>query len=279
MDLALLPPAATTDPDFLRLWLATTNSPNTRRAYELEIRRISAAVPKPLRLVSLGDLIEYRESLTTKANTQNRTMTAIKSLLSFGHKTGYLPFNVGAALKLRPDKNTLAERILEESEVARLIDRTEGRNHVILKLFYASGIRVSELCALKWKDAVPRAEAGQITVFGKGGKTRAVLLKPKTWKLLDAMREGPDDPVFRSQKKGHLDPSQVRRIIGKAAREAGLSQKVSPHWLRHAHASHALERGARINLVQVTLGHASVATTGKYLHARPTESSGLYLPD
>jgi len=65
--------------------------------------------------------------------------------------------------------------------------------------------------------------------------------------------------------------------VRKAARDAGILADVSPHFLRHAHASHALDRGAPIHLVQATLGHASVATTGKYLHARPTESSGKYL--
>jgi integrase/recombinase XerD len=88
----------------------------------------------------------------------------------------------------------------------------------------------------------------------------------------------PEDPVFKSQLGGALDPSAVRRIVYAAAKRAGLEAKVSPHWFRHAHASHALDRGAPIHLVQATLGHSSVATTGWYLHARPTESSGKYLP-
>jgi integrase/recombinase XerD len=65
--------------------------------------------------------------------------------------------------------------------------------------------------------------------------------------------------------------------VGAAAQRAGFEGKVSPHWLRHAHATHALERGAPIHLVQATLGHTSVATTGRYLHARPTDSSARYL--
>jgi site-specific recombinase XerD len=62
-----------------------------------------------------------------------------------------------------------------------------------------------------------------------------------------------------------------------AARRAGIAVPVSPHWLRHAHASHALDRGAPIHLVQATLGHANINTTGRYLHARPTESSSGFL--
>jgi site-specific recombinase XerD len=65
--------------------------------------------------------------------------------------------------------------------------------------------------------------------------------------------------------------------VRRAAQRAGVEGVVSPHWLRHAHATHALERGAPIHLVAATLGHASVATTGIYLHARPTDSSARYL--
>jgi integrase/recombinase XerD len=146
---------------------------------------------------------------------------------------------------------------------------------------YAAGLRVSEVCGLKWRDAQEREEgAGQITVYGKGGKTRGVLLSAETWAELIALKgEGEaDSPVFVSRKrKGHLHPSQVKRIIKAAAERAGIEAPVSPHWLRHAHASHALDRGAPIHLVQTTLGHASVATTGRYLHARPDDSSAKYL--
>jgi len=87
-----------------------------------------------------------------------------------------------------------------------------------------------------------------------------------------------DGPVFRSRKRGHLCPTQIWRIVRRAAKRAGILKAVSTHWLRHAHASHALDRGAPISLVQSTLGHSSVATTGRYLHARPNDSSSKYLP-
>ena len=116
---------------------------------------------------------------------------------------------------------------------------------------------MSELCTLRWRDTRPRAEAGQVTLFGKGGKTRTVLLTAATWRELQAARgdAGPDDPVFVSQKGGPLSPVQVWRIVRAAARRAGIAGDVSPHWLRHAHASHALDRGAPVHLVQATLGH------------------------
>lgn len=278
-------PSGENDAAFVELWLGTKVSVHTRRAYRSEMDRFRQAMDKPLAWVTMADLQAYAAQLGQgghKPATQNRALTAIKSLLSFGQETGYLPFNVGAAVKLRPNPDGLAQRILEESEVAKLIDQAPpGRDRLLLRLLYMSGIRVSELAQLKWCDLMPRAEAGQITVFGKGGKTRAILLKPKTWTALLAFRgeAGAVAPVFRSQKGGSLDVSQIRRIVYAAAKRAGLPKKVSPHWLRHAHASHALDRSAPIHLVQATLGHASVSTTGRYLHARPTESSSLYLPE
>jgi integrase/recombinase XerD len=274
------------DGKLVELWLSMKTSRHTRRAYAAEAAGFLEFVHKPLAWVTLMDLQAWSGHLgqgSLKPASQNRALTAIKSLLSFAQETGYLPYNVGAAVKLQPNRDGLAQRILEESEVARLIEAAPaGRNRVLLKLLYVSGVRVSEVCGLKWCDAFARQPGGQITVFGKGGKTRTVLLKPKVWEQLLSIRGNAQatDPIFPSRKGGgELDVSQVRRIVYAAARQAGLVQKVSPHWMRHAHASHALDRSAPIHLVQATLGHASVSTTGRYLHARPTESSSFYLPD
>lgn len=291
--LAVVPPSGlgaahdgSQDLYLVELWLSMKTSLHTRRAYAADVTGFRAFTNKPLAWVTLTDLQAWADRLgegSLKPASQNRALTAVKSLLSFAQQTGYLPFNVGAAVKLRPNRDGLAQRILEESEVARLIEAAPpGRNRVLLKLLYVSGIRVSEVCGLKWCDALARPQGGQITVFGKGGKTRTVLLKPKVWQqLLSIKREAKAaDPIFPSRKGARaLDVSQVRRIVYAAAKKAGLEQKVSPHWMRHAHASHALDRNAPIHLVQTTLGHASVSTTGRYLHARPTESSSFYLPD
>jgi len=290
LELPVPAPSGQNDLALLEIWLHTKVSSHSRRAYRFELSRFLPFVAKPLAAVSLSDLQNFARWLDTqglKPASQNRAFAAIKSLFSFGQTTGYLPFNVGAALQLRPNRDGLAQRILAESDVARLIERTpDGRDQVILRLLYASGARVSELAQLKWCDTMERTQegrelAGQISVFGKGGKTRTILLKPRTWVLLMGLRGGAlaTDPVFRSQKGGHLDVSQLRRIVYAARKRAGLEQNVSPHWMRHAHASHALDRGAPIHLVQTTLGHSSVSTTGRYLHAKPGASSGEYLPD
>jgi integrase/recombinase XerD len=134
---------------------------------------------------------------------------------------------------------------------------------------------------LRWRDLTARDDAGQITVFGKGGKTRVVLLPAGLWRRIDAQRgdAGPDDPVFASRQGGALDASRVHRIVKAAAKRAGLSEAVSAHWLRHAHVSHSLDRGAPVHVVRATVGHASLETTTRYSHARPGDSSARYLAE
>src|SRR5262249_40965190 len=153
------------------------------------------------------------------------------------------PVNVGAPVRVPARRETLAERIVDEGCVHRMLAlEPSRRNRAMLRLAYAAGLRVSELVGLRWRDVVERGEAGQVTVLGKGAKTRPVLLSAATWAELAALRgaAGADAPVFRSRRGGHLDPAQAWRIVRAAAARAGLAAPVSPHWLRHAHASHAL---------------------------------------
>lgn len=296
VDCATNPPAiltrqATSDAHLIDLWLHN-RSDHTQRAYRADADRFLLQVGHPLQAVTLGELQDFADSLAgLKASSRVRTLAAVKSLLAFGHRLGYLPFDVGRALKLPARREGLAARILEEADVQRMLAlETHPRNRVLLRLLYASGIRVAELCALRWRDVRPRADraegAGQISVWGKGAKERTILLPASVYQDLLALRPrdgrdggaSDDVPVFRSRKGGGpLDTSQVLRVVRAAAARAGIVAKVSPHWLRHSHATHALERQAPIHLVAATLGHSSVATTGKYLHARPSDSSARYL--
>jgi site-specific recombinase XerD len=275
---SLFVPADTTDEQLVELWLHG-KSPHTQRAYRTEAERFLNFVARPLRMVTLVDLQAYADSLEGAPATRIRALAAVKSLLTFGQRTGFLVLNVGAALKLPPRKDTLAERILDEADVHTLLAREPvHRNRVLLRLLYRAGLRVSEIASLSWRDLHTRDDGGQVTVFGKGGKTRTVLLPADVWRDLVSLRGDAslEDPVFRSRRGRHMDPSAIFRLVQHAAKRADLEVKISPHWLRHAHATHALERGAPIHLVQATLGHASVATTGRYLHARPTDSSARY---
>ncbi|MGF3026923.1 tyrosine-type recombinase/integrase [Methylobacterium aquaticum] len=279
-------PQADTDQGLVEIWVKRHRSDHTRRNYQAQADRFLAFVGKPLRQVRIGDVQAFAASLEEMAPaTRANIIAAVKSLLTFGQEVGYLQFNVGKAVKAPPVKNTLAERIMSQGDTLRMIALEPGlRNRTMLTLLYGGGLRLSEARGLRWRDVSERdGGAGQITVYGKGGKTRVVLLSPDTWRLLAGLRASsaaPEDanaPLFPSREGGLLDQSQLHRIVKAAAARAGLSAEVSAHWLRHAHASHALDRGAPIHLVQATLGHASVSTTGRYLHARPSESSARFL--
>ena len=273
---------ADTDTTLLALWLHG-RPVATQRAYRADALAFLAFAQQELRACTLGDLQRYADQLAAEGQapgSRAHRLAAVKSLCSFAHRLGYLPFDVGRPVRLPTRKNTLAERILPEADVQRILALEPGnRNRVLLRLLYAAGLRVSELCALCWRDVQPRdAGAGQVVVYGKGGKTRTVLLSAATGRELESLGRGaPEAPVFRSRKGGALTPAQVWRIVRAAAARAGIAAAVSPHWLRHAHASHALDRGAPVHLVSSTLGHADLRTTSAYTHARPGDSSARYL--
>ncbi|MBV6489828.1 MAG: Tyrosine recombinase XerC [Fimbriimonadaceae bacterium] len=278
---AKTPAQASTDDEVIRLWLYGRPL-NTERAYLREVERFRNFVQKSLRTVTLGDVQAFADSICEmKSSSVARALAAIKSLMSFAHEIGYVQFNTGTALRLPTVRNRRAERILTEEQVMRMLALTKTpRDHALLRLAYASALRISELASLSWSDLTERGDAGQVSVMAKGGKTHTVLLSVGTWCELVALRKPdsqPDSPVFGSRKGNRLSKAQIHRVVVAAAQRAGIASKVSMHWMRHAHASHALDRGAPIHLVSQTLNHSNLATTSVYVHARPTESSGKYL--
>jgi len=293
-----LPPGAT-DEVVIAMWLAQRPA-STTEVYTRDIAALAAFTGHtPLQELNLLQLQQFAASLTPLAEaTQARKISAVKSLLTFCHKAGYTTFNVGAALRAPKVEDHLAARIMSEAEVLRIIAlETDPRNRALLYLLYAAGARVSEACALTWQDVGDGKVKGhgQVHFFGKGRKSREVLIKPAAYAaLLEIRGNDPMGIVFQSRKKsngGRLDRSQVNRIVEEAAIRAGVEvyretnkegevvirSRVSPHWFRHAHGSHSLDRGAPVTLVRDTLGHKSLTTTNKYSHARPDASSGTFL--
>ena len=213
---------------------------------------------------------DYLDSLPLRPGSRHRILSGLKSFFAFAHELELLPANVARPLRMLAGKDTLNERILTEDEVDRLIEACAlPRDRLIAGILYYCGLRVSELVNLTRADLSSRGNAGQLTVMGKGNKTRAVLLPDFLWAELTAWISG-GDFIFV------VSASQVCRII-RAPPGAGISKPVSPHWLRHCHCSHALERGADLSLIQATVGHENVATTSRYLHARPERSSSSFL--
>lgn len=278
---------AETDQQLISSWLQTkaTRSPETWRAYDRNQGLFLSFVAKPLRTVTVEDMHAFRNSLspTYGRESQRQILASVKSLLRYGHGIGYLPFDVGKAVQIGQAKDTLGERLIDEQTVSEMIAlEANPRNKLLVRLTYASGGRVSEVIALKWRDLQPNGDGGQVTLYGKGGKTRHVKIPAKLWTDLNRATAGDDDPVFVSRKKqtnreGHLTATQAWRIVKAAARRVDPELKVSPHWLRHAHATHALRRGADLTIIQATLGHKDFRTTQRYAKVNPQESSSDYL--
>jgi integrase/recombinase XerD len=275
--------ATSPDDQLVALWLHDY-SPHTQAAYTTAVAAFRRGYDAPLAQVTLADLQAFADQLDDGGlapASRRLRLTALKSLLSFGNRIGILPVNVGAAVKVQAGRSRLAERILTEQLVQKLLVlETNPRNHALLRLLYASGLRVSEATGLCWRDLSPAGDAGIVTVWGKGSKERAVRLPASVFAELLSVRDagaGDDTVIFSGKNGGQLHRTTVERIVTRAARRAGIDKNVSPHWLRHALASHALDRGAPIHVVQATLGHSSLATTSKYSHARPGDSAGLYV--
>ncbi len=290
-DLTIYTPAqhinhgATSDWHLVQLWLHGRPI-NTARAYEREAKRfLSFLQGKPMLEVTLTDVQAFADSLCGKASSRARSLSAVKSILSFGHRLGYLPFDVGAVVKLPKVENTISERILSREQCQGMIALERNpRNHAILRLLYYTGCRVAELTGLCWRNIRFEDDRLYIAIFGKGGKSRTVSISDELGKglheelLAIALTDYTSDrAVFLSRAGGALTTRQVQRIVQNAAWRTGIKLSVSPHFLRHSHATHSLNSGAPIHVVQATLGHSSTATTGKYLHARPTDSSANYL--
>ncbi len=280
-------PSASQDQLFIRSWLLG-RSENTKRAYQRIAQLFLDWVsPTPFGDLSLAQVQGFIETLDASGRAKRAMgVSALKSLYSFAHRSGYVKANFGAFLKGVPVHHKLSERYLTEAEVQAMMKACKTPiESALMQILYRTGVRVSEAVGIRWQNIKKRPDgSGQIQIIGKGDKLRIIHASAGVIHGLFAIKEKSQkswDFVFVSPESqgAKLTDRTVRNIIARLAARAGILKKVSPHWLRHAHASHALDRGAPLHLVQSTLGHASIATTGRYLHARPSESSGKYLPE
>jgi len=268
---------ATSDSHLVQLWLAGRPS-NTAAAYSRDADSFLGFLESEaicLQDAKVDHVVRYVETLTGAPATVARKVRSLKSLLTYAHRTGYTVFNVGKVLRAPSIPNRLHERILTEETVKALIQAAApGRDRLLIALLYYAGSRITETLGLSWKDLGP----GNATFHGKGGKTRTVAIPEDLIAELRKLRwadDTNDSAVFKSSWGNRLCRREGCRVVHEAADAIG--EKASPHWLRHAHASHSLDHGAPIHLLQACLGHSSVATTSKYLHVRPNEGTSQFL--
>jgi integrase/recombinase XerD len=189
-------------------------------------------------------------------------------------------------LEMDPAEPLLAPRAemslpetLDRSEVSRLLDSIDvsqplgRRDRAILELFYSSGLRLSELCKVRLETL--DFDQGFFRITGKGGKTRLVRVGTKALQALTdyLANERPNlvtrktgSHVFISVRGTALSPDRVRQIVKERAALAGIEHNVYPHLLRHSFATHLLEGGADLRVIQELLGHADISTTQIYTH-------------
>ena len=279
--------SATTDRQLVDSWLAGLRSPHTRRNFETTALRFLAALTIPLRRATVEHVRTALETVTANLGpaSTRQAVLRVKSLLSYGHKLGYLPFNAGVVIRVGTATQSVAKRIVSEVEIGLLVRAADTRrDRIMIEVGYAGGLRVSELVGLNWGDVIElQHRRVQLSIMGKGGKVRQVLLPDVVSRSLLALRESlptlsQNTPVFVSRKTGgRLTERAINFMLRRTAERAGVNPRLSAHWLRHAHASHALDHDATLAEVQATLGHGNIATTSAYLHARPDTSSGLRL--
>jgi integrase/recombinase XerD len=269
------------DSKVIALFVNTKRSSNTKVQYVHSISLLLATVGKGMREVTMEDAVAYHHQLQGKYDSLHSIKLHInvaKALFGFALAINYLRTNVFAVIKPDATPEVTHKRILTEEQVLALIAAPKkNRDKLMLRLLYAAGLRASELCALTWEALQSN---GVLWISnGKGQKERFITLSDSMVAKLTAFRDSAQSnaPMFVSQKGGKLDESQLHRIVKAAAVSAGLSGDASAHWLRHSHASHSLDRGATLVSVRDTLGHASIATTNKYLHSKRQDSSALHL--
>ncbi len=264
-------------------------------AYLQDERRYSPATLHKYR-EELNGLCEYMQS---HALTRWRDLRGeqVQALIAAGHRRGLEPATLRARLSAwrsffkylarhgevgvnpaagvrSPKVPRKLPQVLDVDQVAALVE-IEGdepdtvRDRALLELLYSSGLRVSELCNVRWCD-LDLDEGMLRVVSGKGGKTRIVPVGSRAIAALNALREQdrpePDDPLLRGRTGRPITPGAVRARIRRRAKEQGMWQRVYPHLLRHSCASHLLESSGDLRAVQELLGHADIGTTQIYTH-------------
>lgn len=275
---------------------------NTTEAYARDLRRFGAfllqrEVDDWSRLSSelIQDYLVEQSQFGHRETTIARRVIALRMWLRWLHTTRQIAQDVTPLVEL-PKKWQRLPVALPLNRATELVTSPAPehplglRDRAILELFYACGLRASELCGLRLGDV--NLAASYVRCFGKGRKervtplgrhARAALvtyiqkLRPKLadrgaqhgyWQLPMTRAEQANMPLFLSRCGGPMDRTSVWRLVRREAKRRGITGKVSPHTLRHSFATHMLEGGADLRVIQELLGHADIGTTQIYTHVQ-----------
>ncbi|MBF8263294.1 MAG: Tyrosine recombinase XerC [Parachlamydiales bacterium] len=203
-----------------------------------------------------------------------RTLVAVKVFYRFLKKEGLAPIDLGRYFET-PKMWQLIPEVMTMSEVDQLLAQPQtddfigSRDKAILELLYATGMRVSEMCSLRINDL----SDSFVKVKGKGRKERLIPVGRRAIEAIDhylihfrGKVDDPDAPLFISQKGKRIHRISVWSRIRSYAKSAQIDKAISPHTLRHSFATHLLENGADLRLIQDMLGHEDIGTTDRYTH-------------
>jgi integrase/recombinase XerD len=275
--------------DFLALERGSAD--RTREAYRGDLERfatfaLAKAVRRPQDVDArlLRAFVFHLKDLGLAPASIRRTASALRTYFGFLLSEEVVSVDPSERLELPSRWRTLPE-VLSVEEVRRLLgaptmdDPLYFRDHAMLELAYAAGLRVSEWISIAVKDVV--SAEGLVRVFGKGGKERLVPigrlaltavviylreLRPRLLGSRESTSGGGKGVLFLSARGEPLTRMGAWKILRKYAERAGLTKAVSPHTLRHSFATHLLEGGADLRAVQEMLGHADISTTQVYTH-------------
>ena len=242
-------------------------SPNTLKAYESDIRLFFRDRDE-LGEVGEEDLFAFLERINSEGYHQNsicRICVSLKLFLRYLQREGRIKKNV-SELWEGPKLREVLPTVLSEGEINLMLESAEELlDRAVLEFLYATGIRVSELCSLNLFDVGDSL----VRVKGKGGKERIVPIAARTIEVLDLYlieRKKEFTPLFVTRLGKRIHRQFVWALVKHYADKAGIQKNVSPHTLRHSYATHLLDNGADLRIIQELLGHSSISTTDRYTH-------------
>jgi integrase/recombinase XerC len=275
--------------EFLRyLELEKGVSAHTLRAYRKDLTDFIAHVntePEKIDMLDVRGFIAEQIRKGLNKTTVSRRLSSVRSFFKFLYREGYMKSNP-AKLVSSPRLPKLLPKFLSVDDAFSLVAKPEGigfapaRDRAILELLYSSGLRVGELAGLNVEDINVREAL--VKARGKGKKERIV---PIGSKALDAIKtylverilfKSKEKAVFLNRLGTRLTDRGVRRIVVKYARAIAINGSIGPHTLRHSFASHLLQGGADLRVIQELLGHASLSTTQKYTHLDVAHLMDIY---
>jgi site-specific recombinase XerD len=256
--------AYTSDVEAFAEWMGRSDVDGPDGVDRLHLRRY---------LASLGTRKLARATIARKA-------AALRCYFSWQLRQGRIGADPARSLRA-PAGGGRLPRVLSQGELSALLDEPaatplDRRDHAVLELLYAAGLRVSELCGLDRDDVDLRGRT--VTVLGKGSKQRRLPIHESAASALRdwlehgrAGMDGPPEAVFVNRRGARLGPRDVRRILDRRA-----ASPTHPHALRHTYATHLLDGGADLRVVQELLGHSSLATTQVYTHVSKERLRSVY---